>query len=393
LAALDTTSRCRAVALIATAVVALVLSAPAAARAATVVSLTFDDGAVSQLNARDALLAHGMRGTFFINSGLVGANDYYMSWQQIAGLAAYGNEIGGHTLTHAKLTELGSSEREKEVCDDRQALIAHGFDPVSFAYPFGSSSDAVASVVQGCGYASARRVGGLAHSNCGSCKEAESIPPGDPFALRSNAAGTGPMSLSELEGYVTQAEAAGGGWVPLTFHDICSPCTPTTVDDSLSPANLNAFLDWLAARAPSGTVVKTVRSVMGFADAELPAPVTATAAPVAARDTSTGFAILSARKRQRIRSLHVSAAMSEPGTLSAHGSVNLRKRRYHLKSVSATAVPGRMVKLRLKFSKKGRRAVRRALRRGKRVRAVIRIKATDAAGNVSVAIRRIRLRR
>ena len=139
--------------------------------------------------------------------------------------------------------------------------------------------------------------------------------------------------------------------------------------------------------------MKTVRSVMGFVDAELPAPVSATAAPAAPRDTSTGFAMLSVRKHQRIRSLHVSAAMSEPGTLRARGTVKLRKRRYHLESVSATAVPGRLVKLRLKFSKKGLRAVRRALRRGKRVRAVITIKATDAAGNVSVATRRITLRR
>jgi hypothetical protein len=317
-----------------------------------------------------------------------------MSWQQIAGLAAYGNEIGGHTLTHARLTDLKDSQRKKEVCDDRQALIAHGFDPVSFAYPYGASDPAVEGVVQGCGYASARGVGGLSHSGCGGCKDAESIPPENPFSLRSNDAGTGPMSLSKLEGYVTQAEAAGGGWAPLTFHDICSPpCTGADIDDSFSLANLNAFLDWLAARAPSGTVVKTVGSVMGFADAELPVPVSATSAPVAPRDTSTGFATLSARKRQRIRSLHVSAAMSEPGTLSARGTVKLRKRRYHLKRVSAAAVPGRIVKLRLKLSKKGLRAVRRALRHGKRVHAVVTIKAADAAGNVSVATKRIRLRR
>src|SRR4030095_11924487 len=89
------------------------------------------------------------------------------------------------------------------------------------------------------------------------------------------------------------------------------------------------FLDWLAARAPNGTVVKTVRAAMGFAESEIPAPVQAFAAPLP-RDTTTGFSRLSARKRQRIGRLHVSAAMAEPGTLTAYGSVRLGKR-HHLK--------------------------------------------------------------
>ncbi len=47
------------------------------ASAQTVVSLTFDDAIQSQFaNARPSLASRGMRGTFFINTGLVGKNDY-----------------------------------------------------------------------------------------------------------------------------------------------------------------------------------------------------------------------------------------------------------------------------------------------------------------------------
>jgi hypothetical protein len=88
----------------------------------------------------------------------------------------------------------------------------------------------------------------------------------------------------------------------------------------------------------------------------------------------------------------VSAAMAEPGTLTAYGIVRLGKR-YRLRKVSVAAAPGRLVKLRLRLSKKGLRAVRRGLRHGRRARALVTIKATDAAGNASVATRRIRLRR
>jgi peptidoglycan/xylan/chitin deacetylase (PgdA/CDA1 family) len=386
-------STCRRLAVFA--LLALACAPAAVARAETVVSLTFDDGAVSQLEARGPLLAHGMRGTFYINSGLVDSNDYYMDWSQIAGLAGTGNEIGGHTLTHPHLT---ARNAQHQVCDDRQSLIAHGFDPVSFAYPFGTYNNAVKQIVAGCGYTTARAVGGLTHPGCDDCRDAESIPPGDPFAVRSNPAGSGPMSLSELQGFVTQAEQAGGGWVPLTFHDLCTPstCPPGSLDDSFAPADFNALLDWLAARAPLGTVVKSVRGTMGFPEAPLPGqgvpagpPASGAAAP---RDTATALASVHARKRQRLRKLRVSAAMAEPGTLSAKGTITLG-RRYHLRKASVTAVPGKLMTLRLELTRKGLRAVRRALRRHRRVRVVVQIKATDAAGNTSTTTRRIALTR
>ncbi len=372
----------------------VVLASPSAsARADTAVSLTFDDGAVSQLFARDQLLTHRMRGTFYIISGAVGSNSYYMTWDDIAGLAATGNEIGGHTLNHKDLTTLPPPQARAQVCDDRQQLFGHGYDPVSFAYPTGANNTPVQNIVRDCGYASARRVGGLTHSGCDTCEDAEAIPPGNAYALRSNAADVGPMSVAELQQYVLQGEDADDGWVPLTFHDICSPCTPTSVDESISPSDFAAFLDWLKAREASGTAVKSVRAVMGFPEPPLPSeeepkPVVAFAPP---RDTATAFTSLKARSRQDVDKLYVSAAMSEPGTLSAYGTVTLGKR-YRLKKARVTAVPGRLTKLRLALTKKGLRAVKRALRRHTRVRAVLTIVATDSAGNVQRATRTITLR-
>src|SRR4051794_9763249 len=69
----------------------------------TVVSLTFDDGRVSQI--RDAwpiLAVHGTVATFYVNTGTLGLTGR-MSWADISTLAAGGNEIGGHSTYHANL--------------------------------------------------------------------------------------------------------------------------------------------------------------------------------------------------------------------------------------------------------------------------------------------------
>ena len=85
--------------------------------------------------------------------------------------------------------------------------------------------------------------------------------------------------------------------------------------------------------------------------------------------------------------------MPEPGTLSAFGTVELRGVRYRLGKVFRKAAPGKLVKFRLHLTRKGLRAAKHALRRDKRVRAVITIGARDLVYNKITAERTIRLRR
>ena len=206
---------------------------------------------------RSVLTSHGMDATFFVNTNTVGAS-FSMSWQQLHDLASDGNEIGGHTLDHFDLTTLSAADATAQVCDDRQALIAHGFAPVSFAYPYGAFNSAVEQIVQGCGYSSARGVGGLWNS-CGSCAYAETIPPEDPYITRSVGGPVSTTPLSEIESYVTQAEQHGGGWVQISFHQICDGCE----EYATSLATVTAFLDWLQPRSASGTIVRTVQQALG----------------------------------------------------------------------------------------------------------------------------------
>jgi peptidoglycan/xylan/chitin deacetylase (PgdA/CDA1 family) len=254
---------CRVARLALAVAVLLGLLCASAAHAGTVVSLTFDDGIATQKLVRPMLASHGMHGTFYINSGNVGASSYYMSWSDIAGLNADGNEIGGHTVDHKRLTDLTADQQYHEICDDAATLRGRGYTISDFAYPFGagSASTAARQALTSCGYVSARKFGDLYSVGCAdsSCPYAESIPPGDPFGIKVPEWYPGEYTLADLEGFVTQAELHGGGWVPLVFHDICNQCA----DSSVSAATMSALLDWVAARAGSGTVVKTVREVMG----------------------------------------------------------------------------------------------------------------------------------
>src|SRR5690242_20804473 len=59
-----------------------------------------------------------------------------------------GNEIAGHTLTHAHLKHLKAADAKHEVCGDRVNLYNHGFQPTSFAYPFGEFDAGVQQIVQ-----------------------------------------------------------------------------------------------------------------------------------------------------------------------------------------------------------------------------------------------------
>ena len=238
------------------------VAAPTHAATNTVVSLTFDDGSASQYSTLSLLSAHGMNGTYYINSALVGSSSYYMTWSQLHDIYNAGNEIGGHTLHHVNLTTLSTAAATTEVCDDRTNLINNGFSPVtSFAYPYAASNTSVEQIVQSCGYSSGRTVGNInSITVCTDCPYAETIPPRDPYYLRTPEPAISTTTLSDLETYVTNAETHGGGWLILVFHGICdNSCTST---NSLSPSIFTAFLDWLQPRSANGTVVQTVGQVM-----------------------------------------------------------------------------------------------------------------------------------
>jgi peptidoglycan/xylan/chitin deacetylase (PgdA/CDA1 family)/PKD repeat protein len=227
----------------------------------TIVSLTFDDGNDDQLAAEQVMKAHGLVGTFFITTSWIGSPTW-LTQANLHSIAADGNEIGGHTVTHPDLTTLSTAAATAEICNGKTTLASWGFTVTDFAYPFAAENAAVERIVKNCGYASARNLGDIrSPASCGSCPFAETIPPGNPYNTAAPDEVDSTWALKNLQDLVTNAETGGGGWVQLTFHHIAVGTDPTL---TISPTLFDQFVTWLAARTANGTtVVQTVSQALG----------------------------------------------------------------------------------------------------------------------------------
>jgi peptidoglycan/xylan/chitin deacetylase (PgdA/CDA1 family) len=250
---------------------AFALLTPASAFAAqTVISLTFDDAWSNQIAARSILAQHGMLGTFYVNSNTVGT-DGYLTWAQLGTLNADGHEIAGHTLDHTLWDVAEDAEAVRQICEDRQNILAQGFVLTSFAYPGGDFLPKHETMVRDCGYASGRGAYGLRNITApvDSRPYAYPIPPPNPYAIKTPCCINSTVTLADLQNYIVQAENGGGGWVALVLHRVCDDCGDSP-SPSISTATLDGLLQWLKGRAAQGTVVKTIGQVIS-GDATVPA--------------------------------------------------------------------------------------------------------------------------
>jgi peptidoglycan/xylan/chitin deacetylase (PgdA/CDA1 family) len=124
--------------------------------ASGLITITFDDGVLSQLeNGYPVLNQNRVKGVVFIPTGFVGGwfeGQPSMSLNQLRELSSVGWEIGSHTVSHARLahkdgrTRLALTALEAEVRESREWLVANGFSVMSFAYPAGRYNDEVEGI-------------------------------------------------------------------------------------------------------------------------------------------------------------------------------------------------------------------------------------------------------
>lgn len=104
-------------------------------------ALSFDDAHVDEWHASRELLAeHGARVTMFVTR--------YHNWsaderRKLREMVDLGHDVGAHTVNHVRapvyVEEHGlQAYLDDEVLPGLQRLRDHGYDPVSFAYPFGA---------------------------------------------------------------------------------------------------------------------------------------------------------------------------------------------------------------------------------------------------------------
>ena len=117
-----------------------------------------------------------------------------------------------------------------------------------------------------------------------------------------------------------------------------------------------------------------------------------------AQDVTSPLLTLGGARLQNVvrqRAVVVKVQTDEPATLTATGTVSVpaAARLVRLRKATATTSGGRFVSMRLRLSRRGLAAVKRGLAVRRRLRASVRVAATDAAGNRAGDTRRIALRR
>ena len=122
---------------------------------------------------------------------------------------------------------------------------------------------------------------------------------------------------------------------------------------------------------------------------KLTAPVTGVNTPTLAVVAASTQRVLAKRGVVVLGSCAATCTMKATAKVSLPGASRTLK----LRGVSRAARSGEQVRLRLALKGKTLRAVRRALRRGKRVFATVTVVATDPSGGKATAKRKIRLKR
>lgn len=135
--------------------------------------LTFDDAYRSVLTrAQPILAAHGFPATVFVPTDWVGRDEpmtwsgidrwrggpherelYPLEWAELAELAEGGWEVGSHSCSHPRLTDLDDAALDREVRESKAVVEDRLARPCSsFAYPYGDVDARVANAAERSGY-------------------------------------------------------------------------------------------------------------------------------------------------------------------------------------------------------------------------------------------------
>jgi peptidoglycan/xylan/chitin deacetylase (PgdA/CDA1 family) len=139
-------------------------------RQGRVFGITFDDGYANNLHrALPVLQRFGFSSTCYVVAGLVGQRN---SWDAQHGIAQVplmdaaqlqqwvnaGQEVGSHTMTHARLPDLATDQQQQEIAQSKQALealVRQTSGVQHFCYPYGLYDASSLHAVQTTGYTTA----------------------------------------------------------------------------------------------------------------------------------------------------------------------------------------------------------------------------------------------
>lgn len=209
------------------------------------VSLTFDDGWQSTYtNGLPLLNKYGFTSTQYVLSGDMSGTNGYMTAAQIKAFKLAGSEIASHTVNHADLAPLTTTQIDLQLSQSKATIQKlFGMDTaVNFATPYGSYNTKVLTEVKK--YYRSHRSTDTGYNSKDNFN-AYNI-------LVQNVDGA--TSVDQVNAWVSKA-AADKTWLVLVYHDV-----DTTGDAySVTPAHLDAELNFIKLK---GISVKTVNQAL-----------------------------------------------------------------------------------------------------------------------------------
>ena len=122
------------------------------------ITTSWDDGHPSDRRVAELLTAHGLTGTFYVPRQW---DRPTMGDAELAALADEGFELGGHTVNHRVLTEMGGRAARREIIDCRAWLSdVTGRDCTVFCPPCGRFEPQDVALIREAGYLGFRTVEG-----------------------------------------------------------------------------------------------------------------------------------------------------------------------------------------------------------------------------------------
>lgn len=124
-----------------------------------IVTTSWDDGHPAELRVAEALRRHGLAATMYMPSR---CDHPVCTRAELNRLRDLGCELGGHTLTHARLDALPAPEALRELVEGKAWLEdACGQEVSSFAYTWGRDPRRVRALVRQAGFVRARTLRSL----------------------------------------------------------------------------------------------------------------------------------------------------------------------------------------------------------------------------------------
>ena len=208
------------------------------------ISITFDDGHISNLKAAMAMKIYNMKATAYIIPKSIGDKDY-INWANIKEMQKAGWSISTHMTT--PLTHIDINKLEKRLQQNKQKIARKSMDKgrssKHFALPLGKHNGEVIKVLKKVFESNRLAAGGV-----------ESLPPADFYRIKTINVldSTSPEELFQL----AKSAVAHKEWAIFMFHYLDKP------ERKELNYSLNNYKKFIKLIAPLNKSIKTVDEVI-----------------------------------------------------------------------------------------------------------------------------------